>query len=90
MATRKLQPSMDEKVARVLKEAEEIYLRHFGQDVMPDAPALTEEQVDAAVFGYLYGLSFSDNVLIREVAYNAMQKRFGWDDEYIATMVIGG
>lgn len=81
--------TMDQKVDYLLKQAEEVYLQHFGAQVTA-GPALIDEQIDAAIFGYIYAVSFSDSAEVREVAYSAMQKKFGWDDEYIATAVIGG
>ena len=89
MPTLKLKPTMAQKVDRLLKEAEDAYRRHFGEPVVPGVKP-TQEQIDAAIFGYLYGISFNENAEIREVVYEALQRKFGWDDEYVATEIIGG
>lgn len=95
MPTLKPKLTIEQKADHLLNEAEQVYLHHFGELVLPGetpiGPKPTQAELNAAVFGYLYGMTlFNENDLIKEVAYAAMQKRFGFDDEYIATQIIGG
>lgn len=78
--------SIDQQALNLIKLAEDIYLQHFEFDSMFEA----KTPLDAAVFGFVYAQTLTDKADVREVAYHALQMRFGWDDEYIATMVIGG
>ncbi len=83
--------TIEQKAAALIKMAEEIYEDHFGE--LRTGVVVTENAqhtLDAAVFGFVYAQTLNEDVNIREVAYTALQQRFGWSDEYIATSVIGG
>lgn len=80
--------SLDQKADGLIKIAEDEYKRHFA-DLNDGSQALFAE-LSAAVFGFVLAQTFSEDATIREIAYRALQRRFKWDDEYIATQVIGG
>lgn len=90
MPTLKPRLTMNQKVDNLLRQAEEIYLNHFGVSRTSDIVGPSRKELNAAVFGYIYGMSFTDNAEFRDICYAALQKRFDWDDEYIAINVIGG
>ena len=81
--------TMEQKAANLIKMAEAAYLQHFADLYFPRGSNPPEE-MNGAVFGFLYATYISRDDDLREVALQAMQDRFKWDDEYIATQVIGG
>lgn len=95
MSTPKRKPTrtMDEKVDELIKIAATVYSHHFiTEDVVvtDGGKALFESHLKAASFGYIYAMSYTENAELKDVCLRALQKLFGWDDEYIAINVLGG
>lgn len=86
----KLKLTLDQQALNLIELAEEVYNHHFGPPRNDQITNVPDGEMDAAVFGFVYAQTLTDKADVREVAYHALQIRFGWDDEYIATMVIGG
>ena len=89
MSIVKRRPTLEQATDGLIKIAEDVYKSHFAPpNAVGHEP--TVEELNAAVFGFVYAQTLNDDPDIRDIAYHALQKRFGWNDEYIAVEVIGG